>query len=111
MKDEHEGCDLGPAARFDFRHPPVQIDPARVSEYRPFDSSEVPEIPTPRSPVGTSDIIARPMAERVCERLGQPLVIENRGGAATRIVIVIVAKSTPDGRTLLLAANTFAVNP
>lgn len=65
----------------------------------------------PYAPVGTSDIIARTLSDRLRERLGQPIVIENRAGASTQIGTEAVAKSKPDGHTLLLVANTFAVNP
>ncbi|MEO7402318.1 MAG: tripartite tricarboxylate transporter substrate-binding protein, partial [Burkholderiales bacterium] len=56
----------------------------------------------PYAPVGTSDIIARIMSERVRERLGQPFVVENRPGAATQIGTEAVVKAKPDGYTLLL---------
>ncbi len=65
----------------------------------------------PYAPVGTSDIIGRTMSERVAARLGQPLVLENRPGGSTQIATEIVARSKPDGHTLLLVANTFMVNP
>lgn len=65
----------------------------------------------PYAPVGTADIIARTMSDHVRERLGQPFVIENRPGASTQIGTAAVAKAPPDGYTLLLVANTFAVNP
>jgi tripartite-type tricarboxylate transporter receptor subunit TctC len=65
----------------------------------------------PYAPVGTSDIIARTMSERARERLGQPFVIENRPGASTQIGTSLVAKAPPDGHTLLIVANTFAINP
>ena len=65
----------------------------------------------PYAPVGTSDIIARTMSDRVRERLGQPFVIETRPGASTQIGTDLVAKSKPDGHTLLIVANTFNVNP
>lgn len=65
----------------------------------------------PYAPVGTSDIIARTMSDRVRARLGQPFVIENQPGASTQIGTATVAKAAPDGHTLLLVANTFAVNP
>jgi tripartite-type tricarboxylate transporter receptor subunit TctC len=61
--------------------------------------------------VGTSDIIARTMNERTKERLGQPFVLENRPGASTQIGTAAVAKAPPDGHTLLIVANTFAINP
>ena len=60
---------------------------------------------------GTSDIVARSMSEAVAERLGQPFVIDNRGGGATQIGTSAVAKSAPDGHTILLVANTFMINP
>lgn len=60
---------------------------------------------------GTSDIVARVMAEPLRERLGQPLVIENRPGGATQIGTGLVASSRPDGHTVLLVANTFTINP
>jgi len=60
---------------------------------------------------GTSDIVARVMAEQLRERLGQPLVLENRPGGATQIGTGLVATSKPDGHTILLVANTFNINP
>jgi len=60
---------------------------------------------------GTSDIVARVMAEQLRDRLGQPLVIENRPGGATQIGTGLVAASKPDGHTILLVANTFTINP
>lgn len=60
---------------------------------------------------GTSDIIARVMSEPVAQRLGQPFLIDNRGGGATQIGTSAVAKAAPDGHTLLLVANTFSINP
>jgi len=60
---------------------------------------------------GTSDIVARTMAEHLRDRLGQPLVVENRPGGATQIGTALVANSKPDGHTVLLVANTFNINP
>src|SRR5688572_14314559 len=51
---------------------------------------------------GTSDIIARTMSDHIGQRLGQPFLIENRGGGATQIGTSAVAKAAPDGHTLLL---------
>ncbi len=65
----------------------------------------------PYAPIGTSDIIGRLMSDRVAARLGQPFILENRPGGSTQIATEIVAKSKPDGHTLLLVANTFMVNP
>ena len=55
-------------------------------------------------PGGSSDLIARAIAPRLSERLGQPVVVENRGGAGGMIGVDAVAKSAPDGYTIGLAA-------
>ncbi len=60
---------------------------------------------------GTSDIMGRILVEPARRRLGQPLVLDNRPGAATQIGTTAVVQSKPDGHTLLLVANTIAVNP
>lgn len=79
--------------------------------YAQWAPSQPIRVIVPYAPVGTSDIIARTMSDHVRERLGQPFVIENRPGASTQIGTAAVAKAAPDGHTLLLVANTFAVNP
>ena len=55
-------------------------------------------------PGGSSDLIARAIAPRMSERLGQPVVVENRPGAGGMIGVDAVAKSAPDGYTIGLAA-------
>ncbi len=60
-------------------------------------------------PPGGSDTVARIFGLRVAERLGQPFVIDNRPGAAGVIGADIVAKSPPDGYTLLFATASFAM--
>jgi tripartite-type tricarboxylate transporter receptor subunit TctC len=82
--------------------------PTRAQEWKP---SQPIRVIVPYQPVGTSDIIARLMGERVVERLGQPFVIENRAGGSTQIGTSAVVNAKPDGHTLLIVANTFAVNP
>ena len=56
----------------------------------------------PYAPGGATDIIGRPWADRLGQALGQPFVIDNRGGAAGGIGTEAVAKSAPDGYTFLL---------
>ena len=61
---------------------------------------------------GTTDILAREVGQRLALSLGQPVVIDNRPGAAGNIGSEHVAKSAPDGYTLLMATvGTHAINP
>lgn len=60
---------------------------------------------------GGNDFVARTIGEKVSEVLGQPLVIENKGGAAGLVASSFVAKSNPDGHTLLLVFANFATFP
>jgi len=60
-------------------------------------------------PPGGSDTVARMFGQRAAERLGQPIVIDNRPGAAGVIGADIVAKSPADGYTLLFATASFAM--
>jgi tripartite-type tricarboxylate transporter receptor subunit TctC len=65
-------------------------------------------IVVPYSAGGATDIIARSVAQRLSQVWGQPVVIENKGGASTQIGAAYVAKATPDGYTLLATdATTF----
>jgi len=59
---------------------------------------------------GTTDLVARMVQAKFQENLGQPLVIENRGGAGGSIGAAEVAKASPDGYTLLMVFDTHAVN-
>jgi len=58
----------------------------------------------PYPPGGTTDLLARAVTQRMQQALGQPVVIENRGGASGTIGADAVAKSRPDGYTLLIGA-------
>jgi tripartite-type tricarboxylate transporter receptor subunit TctC len=68
-------------------------------------------IVVPSSAGGGTDIIARIVAPRLSERLGQQIVIDNRPGAGTMIGAEVVAKASPDGYTLLMCPSTLATNP
>jgi tripartite-type tricarboxylate transporter receptor subunit TctC len=68
-------------------------------------------IVVPFAPGGGTDLIARTMSITMQQDLGQPVVIDNRSGAATIIGTDYVAKSAPDGYTLVMATVAHAVNP
>ncbi|WP_372621104.1 Bug family tripartite tricarboxylate transporter substrate binding protein [Falsiroseomonas sp.] len=66
----------------------------------------------PWPPGGPIDLAARPVAQRMAELLGQPVVIENRAGANGTIGAAHVAQATPDGYTLLIASpGTVSIHP
>src|SRR2546426_5920120 len=70
------------------------------------------KIIVPFAPGGASDFVGRIMQPRLSELLGQPIVIENRGGAAGTIGMEVAARSAPDGYTLVLAnVGSMAINP
>jgi tripartite-type tricarboxylate transporter receptor subunit TctC len=62
------------------------------------------------TPGGPADLVARPMGQWLSERLGQPVVIENRPGAGSNIGTEAVVRAAPDGYTLLLVATGNASN-
>ena len=66
----------------------------------------------PYPPGGGTDVIARPLAQKLTEQLGQQVIVDNRGGAGGNIGMEFVAKSPADGYTLLFALTAqYAVNP
>lgn len=65
----------------------------------------------PSSAGGGTDIIARIITPKLSERLGQQVIVDNRPGAGTVIGGEVVAKSPPDGYTLLMGISTLATNP
>jgi len=64
----------------------------------------------PFPPGGSNDVIARPLAEKLTPRLGQPVVVENRPGAGGAIGAGQVAQSAPDGTTLMVTSSSFAAS-
>src|SRR5258706_10896808 len=63
------------------------------------------------TPGGTTDILARELGARLQESWGRSVVVDNRPGAGGNIGADVVAKALPDGYTLLLSTNAFAINP
>jgi tripartite-type tricarboxylate transporter receptor subunit TctC len=65
----------------------------------------------PYPPGGTTDVIARNVAQTVSQILGQPIVVDNRAGAGGQLAMNSVAKATPDGYTLLVSDASLATAP
>ena len=65
----------------------------------------------PFPPGGSLDIVSRMMQNRVAEGLGQPILIENRGGAGGAVGTAEVARAAPDGYTFLFALSSHTINP
>ena len=68
-------------------------------------------IVVPLAAGGPGDVLARAVGQKLAENVGQPVVIDNRPGANTNIGNEAVAKSPPDGYTLLATASTLTINP
>ena len=81
----------------------------------PHASAQYPERPikiiVPFAPGGGTDLVARTIGQSMSEDLRQPIVIENKPGGSTIIGTEALAKSAPDGYTLVIATFAHAVNP
>lgn len=96
------GLAAGVLAAFALIQPPAQ---AQSFPGRPM------RLVVPFAPGGTNDFMGRVVADKLAHRLGQPIIVDNRGGANMVVGSEIVAQSNPDGHTLLIVAAGFAVNP
>jgi tripartite-type tricarboxylate transporter receptor subunit TctC len=68
-------------------------------------------IVVPFAPGGANDVVVRAIQQPLAEALGQPIVVENRGGAGGSVGTGFAARARPDGYTLLMAATGYVVNP
>jgi len=69
------------------------------------------KIVVPYTPGTGSDVLARTIAQSITEKTGHAVVVENREGAGSLIGTQVVAKSAPDGYTIMIAANTLVILP
>src|SRR5205814_5507307 len=74
------------------------------------DPSRPVRIIVPSPPAGGTDIVARVVAQHFTKAFGQQFFVENKPGAGNLIGIEAVARSAPDGYTLLMTASTLALN-
>src|SRR5262245_8645098 len=84
--------------------PPAGAAPAAKDPSRPL------RVITPRGAGGITDILGRVIAPKLTDGLGQQVVIDNRPGASGIVGSAIVAKSAPDGYTLLMVFPSHTVN-
>jgi tripartite-type tricarboxylate transporter receptor subunit TctC len=81
-----------------------------VAQSSPYPNRAI-RIVVPYSPGTGSDVLARTLGKEISEKVGQPVIIENRDGGGSLVGTLAVAKAPADGYTLLIAANPFVIVP
>jgi tripartite-type tricarboxylate transporter receptor subunit TctC len=93
--------------------PMIAVNAARAQDH-PTDGEDYPNHPVtfvvPFAPAGGTDILTRLLAQKLEQRLGKPFVVENRPGAGTLIATNLIAKSPPDGYTIMMAVSSLAAD-
>lgn len=97
---------IAPAAAVALALGLIGAGPARA---QPYPSAPV-KIIVPWTPGGANDLIARALADQMAARLGQPVIVENRPGANGITGSWVVAKSPPDGYTMLVTSSAHTLN-
>jgi tripartite-type tricarboxylate transporter receptor subunit TctC len=99
------------AAALAFAMLPVCSAPAHAAEQAKDYPTRPVRLIVPFPPGGSNDILGRFMAARLTDKLGQQVIVDNRGGADGLIGSDIAARSVPDGHTLLIVSTSYAMNP
>jgi tripartite-type tricarboxylate transporter receptor subunit TctC len=84
--------------------------PALAAEQAPRYPTRPVRMIVPLSPGGSTDIVARIVAQKYSEALGKTVIVDNRPGAGTSLGSELVARAEPDGYTLLFASGSLATN-
>ena len=98
-----------PSRRQIFLYPPMALLAQGAWTQTTFPSKAL-RIVVPFAAGGVADLTARAVGQRLAQRLGQPVVIDNRPGAGGVVAGELVARAEPDGHTLLLMSNATAVS-
>ena len=101
---------IGNSLRFACLGAAIAISATGAHGAEPYPSKPI-RIVVPFAPGGGTDLTARLVGQRVSERTGQPVVIDNRPGAGTMLGTELTLKSPPDGYTFMIASASHAINP
>ena len=88
----------------------ISLAPDRLDAQEPWPTRTITLV-VPFPPGGTADFAGRPLAAHLADKLGQNVVVENKGGAGGGIGHAYVARAEPDGYTIMIALPSLAVIP